>query len=108
MNAKRELAEIANAAVSNDTKWLQIIASKPLRKVFEGAFNLGKSFSSLPIDRQVSEFKSRANHMMGSYDIQKLASSQNIETLTKHYLLRTEMATNDVSSSFSIALKLLS
>ncbi|HRM73469.1 MAG TPA: DUF1217 domain-containing protein [Paracoccus sp. (in: a-proteobacteria)] len=108
LNAKRELSQIASATVSNDTKWLQIIASKPLRKVFEGAFNLGKSFASLPIDRQLSEFKSRANRMMGSDDVQKISSSQNIETLTKHYLLRTEMTATDVSSPFSIALKLIS
>lgn len=108
LNAKRELAEIGSATVSNDTKWLQIIASKPLRKVFEGAFNLGKNFASLPIDRQVAEFKSRANRMMGSDDVQKLSNGDNIETLTRNYLLRTEMAAFDVSSRFSIALKLIS
>ncbi len=108
LNAKRELAEIANSAVSNDTKWLQIIGSKPLRKVFEGAFGLGQSFASLQIDRQLSEFKARADRMMGSADIGQFADSDNVEKLTKHYLLRNQIAAAGVSSRFSIALTLLS
>lgn len=108
LNAKRELAEIAKSDVSNDTKWLQIIGSKPLRKVFEGAFGLGQSFASLPIDRQLSDFKARADHMMGSADIGQFADSNQIENLTKHYLLRTQIAATGISSRFSIALTLLS
>lgn len=108
LNAKRELAGIASSDVNNDTKWLQIIGSKPLRKVFEGAFGLDQSFTRLPIDRQLSEFKARTDQMMGSSDIGQFVDSNHIETLTKRYLLRTQIASTEVSSPFSIALKLIS
>ncbi len=108
LNAKRELAEMARSTVSNDTKWLQIIGSKPLRKVFEGAFGLGQNFASLPIDRQVSEFKARTDRMMGSSDFGQFVDSSKIETLTKHYLLRTQISKTEVSSRYSIALTLIS
>ena len=108
LNAKRELAEIASSDGSNDTKWLQIVGSKPLRKVFEGAFDLDQTFARLPIDRQLSEFKARADQMMGSSDIGQFEDSNHIETLTKRYLLRTQIAATEVSSRFSIALKLIS
>lgn len=108
LNAKRELAEIAGSDASNDTKWLKVIGSKPLRKVFEGAFGLGENFAKLPIDRQLSEFKARAERMTGSADLGQFADDDNIETLTKHYLLRTQIAATATSSRFSIALTLIS
>lgn len=108
LNAQRELAEIASSTVSNDTKWLQIIGSKPLREVFEGAFGLDKSFASLPIDRQVSEFKARADRMTGSSDVGQFADKDSIEALTKRYLLRMQMTPTGTSSRFSIALALIS
>ena len=69
---------------------------------------IGQSFASLPIDRQLSDFKARADHMMGSADIGQFADSNQIENLTKHYLLRTQIAATGISSRFSIALTLLS
>ncbi len=108
LNAKRELTELSGTDASNDTKWLQIIGSKPLRKVFEGAFGLGSNFAKLPIDRQLADFKKRAEHMTGSAEISQFSESSNVDSLVKRYLLRTQIDMTASSSKFSIALTLLS
>ncbi len=108
LNAKRELATISSADTSNDTKWLQIIGSKPLRKVFEGAFGLGSNFVKLPIDRQLSELKRKADQTIGSSDLGQLSNEDRAETLIKRYLLRSQIDTSQNTSKFSIALTLLS
>ncbi|RCW80757.1 DUF1217 domain-containing protein [Paracoccus lutimaris] len=108
LNAKRELAELAGSNISNDTKWLRIIGSKPLRKVFEGAFGLGQNFAKLPIDRQLSEFKAKAERLTGSSDIGQFTDGEQVESLLKRYLLRTQIDSSTNTSKFSTALTLLS
>lgn len=74
---------------------LQIIGSKPLRKVFEGAFGLGSNFVKLPIDRQLSEFKRKAfDQTIGSSDLGQLSNEDRAETLIKRYLLRSQIDTS--------------
>lgn len=108
LNARRELSELAGTDSSNDAKWLQIIGSKPLRKIFEGAFGLGKSFVNLPIDRQLSELKARADQRTGSAEISQYSDQDNVESLIKLYLLRSEIDATAATSKFSVALTLLS
>lgn len=41
LNARRELASLADRSSTNDTKWFEVLGSKPLRTVFAGAFEVG-------------------------------------------------------------------
>ena len=87
MNAQRELPEMAKSASSNDAKWYQILASKPLRKVFEGAFGWSAQFMRLPIDRQLAEVKNASERFFGTSDLSRLALPENLDKLLTRYLV---------------------
>lgn len=108
LNAQRELPKLAGNASSNDTKWLQIIGSKPLRKIFEGAFGLSDHFGKLPIDRQLSEFKRILEKETGSSDINQFTDDTKLDNIIKRYLLRTQVSLNTKFNKLSTALALLS
>lgn len=108
MNAQRELAALAAASTSDDTKWYTIVGSKPLRRVFEGAFGLDKNFAQLPIDRQVSELKDRTEKLLGSSDISQFADPNKVENLIKYFLIRTQVMESASATPYSTALAILS
>ncbi|MEL6649013.1 MAG: DUF1217 domain-containing protein, partial [Pseudomonadota bacterium] len=65
LNATRELADMAADDATNDTLWFRVLGTPPLREVFERAFNLPTSFGQLDIERQLDEFKDRAERVLG-------------------------------------------
>lgn len=107
MNARRELGQMAKSDVSNNAKWYQILASKPLRQVFEGALGLGSSFGRMPIDRQHSEIQIRLERLTGSSDVSQFADPENLEKVLKYYLIRSQINNVDVSSPYAAALTIL-
>lgn len=108
LNAQRELKTLAEVDLSQKAKWYQIVGSKPLRKVFEGAFGLSSHFANLPIDRQVAELKSRTERLMGSSDIDQFSDSAKLDHLLKYYLIRNQAAQSASMSRYSSALAILS
>ncbi|WP_134679699.1 DUF1217 domain-containing protein [Paracoccus ravus] len=107
LNAQRELPELARREVSENTKWYQLLSSKPLRKVFEGAFGLSSNFGQLPIDRQVSEMRSKLEKLTGSSDLAQFEDGKQFDKLLNRYLLRSQIDVARVSSPFSVALQIL-
>ncbi|SMO92008.1 DUF1217 domain-containing protein [Paracoccus laeviglucosivorans] len=107
LNARRELPILAASTSSENTKWYQILGSKPLRKVFEGAFGMSASFGQLPIDRQVEEMKTRLERMTGSADISQFTAPEMAEALLKNYLLRSQISSISISSPYAAALTIL-
>lgn len=104
LNFRRELPAIITSSSSDTTKWYQIISSKPLRKVFEGALGLSTSFSSFPIERQAAELSKRLEKLIG-VPISKINTS-GLDKLIKNYLVRSS-AMETSASPYSVALKIL-
>lgn len=108
LNAQRELKTLAEVDLSENAKWFQVIGSRPLRKIFEGAFGLSSHFANLPIDRQVSELKSRTEKLLGSSDIAQFSDSDKLEHMIKYYLIRNQAAQSASTNRYSAALTILS
>lgn len=104
--ARREIAAVASAPSTENTKWYQILGSSPLRKVVAGAFGFGTSYSKLPLDRQLEEFKDAAGKLFGTSDAKAMADPANMEKLIQRFLIRSQ-ATQGTTSGYSVALQLL-
>jgi len=107
LNAQRELAEIAGADISENAKWYQVLASEPLRQIFEGAYQLDDSFGALPIDRQLTELKSRSEKLTGSSSVSQFQSDDALERILQRFLLLGPINAAPVSSRYANALALL-
>ncbi|MEZ5910877.1 MAG: DUF1217 domain-containing protein [Paracoccaceae bacterium] len=91
LGAERALSAIAGKSTANDTKWLEVMGSLPLRKVFETAFGLPQSFASLDLDRQMDTLKDKADARFGSADLAQFSEPENVEKLVRLFLLRSEI-----------------
>lgn len=107
LNAQRELPALAGQDSSATTKWFQIIGSKSLRKIFDGAFGLDTSFARLPVDRQAAELGARLEKMTGSADPGQFSDSAKVGQLIKTYLLRSQTASSTPLSPYAAALTIL-
>ncbi len=108
LGVDRDLAEIANKDLKEDTLWFTVMGNPPLRKVFETAFNLPKSFGTLDLDKQLATFKDKARAAFGDSGIKQFATPEKQEDLTRLFLLRADMqAMNINTGSSQIALTLL-
>lgn len=107
LNAQREIAEIADLNISENAKWYQILASKPLRRIFEGAFGLGSSFASLPIDRQLSDMKHRTERLTGSDSVSQFSSSVALDSVLKRFLLLGQLNISSANTRYTTALAIL-
>lgn len=106
MNASRELATLAKSGSSENARWYSILGSLPLRKVVEGALGLGADFGKLPVDRQLSEIKAKAERLTGSDSVRAFGDPAVVEKLVQRFLARAGAATS-VQSSYNAALVLL-
>ncbi|MFD1881693.1 DUF1217 domain-containing protein [Paracoccus pacificus] len=107
LNAQREVANLAARPSSDNTKWYEILGNTPLRKVFEGAFGFGSNYARLPIDRQLAEFKNKAQSMFGSSEVASFSKPENLDKLIKTYLVRSQLTGGVTQSPYSAALSIL-
>ena len=101
LGLERELPEIAARAATNDTKWLTVMGNRPLREVFETALGLPDSFGALDIDRQLSEFKDRAERFLGVSDFSDFSESETQDELLRLYLVRAQLEGSAAGASVS-------
>lgn len=107
LNAQRELRQLAGRTSSDDTMWYEVMGNPPLRKVFEQAFGFSSAYGKLPIDRQLAEFKAKAEAVFGSSSFQRITTEAGIDKLVQTFLLRSQLSDGGASSSYSTALTLL-
>lgn len=107
LNAQRELRQLADRTSSENTLWFEVIGNPPLRKVFEQAFGFTSAYGSLPIDRQLQEFTSKARSVFGSSSFSVISTEKGIDKLIQTFLARSQLAEGSASSSYSTALTLL-
>lgn len=93
LNARRELAALAETSSSETTKWFTIMGTPPLRSIFEQALNLPTSFASLTLDRQLEEFQERAESLLGSSEISQFTDEEATERLIQRFMLTSSTQT---------------
>lgn len=106
--AQRELAELAGADNSVDTKWFTMMGDPPLRQMFEKALGLPSSISQIDLDQQLGIFKDRAQSAFGSDDLAVFTDEGLREDAITKFLVRDQLDGVTLGqSSTSIALTLL-
>ncbi|MFY0635625.1 MAG: DUF1217 domain-containing protein [Vannielia sp.] len=92
LNLDRELPGLAaDTEVENDTAWLRVMGSSPMRAVFDSAFGLPEAFAALDLDRQLVVYKDRARAIFGSDKVSQFTDPEAREELIRLYLVRTEL-----------------
>lgn len=110
LGLERELASLAEQEkLSENGQWYAVMASPPLRSVFEKALALPTSVGALDIDQQLGIFKDRAQRYFGTSKVADFATPEKMDELRNRFLLRSDLETSTMSSSVpgSIALSLL-
>lgn len=106
--AVRELEDLSVRSVSNDTQWLTIMGTPPLRAVFETAFGLPSAFATLDIDKQREILQEKSARVLGTDQVADFADPDLREQLIKTYLLRNQVQSGlSASAPGQIALQLL-
>ena len=88
LNGRREMTAIGASEASDDSKWFTIMGTPPLRKLLEGALGLPESFGAVDLDRQLVEFRRRAEATFGTSDVAELAGEETLSRMIDVYLVR--------------------
>jgi hypothetical protein len=108
LTAARELPALAARGLQSTTNWLSVLGNPPLRQVFETAFGLPASVGTLPLDRQVEEFRGAASRILGHSDIGRFSEADAVDDLVKAFTLRAQLASGPgATTPGMIALTLL-
>lgn len=111
MSVERELARInERSSLSDDARWYTVMATPPLRAVFQTALGLPDSFGALDVDQQLQEFRARAESRLGSGKVSDFSSTEMQEKLISTFLSGSEAKALAAGSSSSgqLALTVLS
>lgn len=104
---ERELEEFVDGTETNDTKWYKIMGSTPFRTVFETALGFPSSFINLDLDVQLGMLKESAQSHFGTSELSDFMEPEMQEELVQKYLVRSQLADFQSTTSGSIALTLL-
>lgn len=91
LNFRTEIAELANAGLSENAGWFRAMGSVPLRTVLEGAFNLPTSFSQLDVDRQKEILSDKANQLLGGKTVDIFSNPEVVESAIRRFLVTEQI-----------------
>lgn len=108
LTVQRDLTEISEDDMSENSKWFTIMGNPPLRAVFDIVFNLPTSFASLDLDRQLEVYQDRAERQFGSSDPSLFSDTEKQDELIQQFLIRSQIQSVDIGvQSGQAALTLL-
>ncbi|WP_146584938.1 DUF1217 domain-containing protein [Puniceibacterium confluentis] len=109
LSMERDLSLLVDRGGSGDTQWFSVMASAPLRSVFETAFGLPSSFGALDVDQQLVVFKDRSERMFGTDRVADFADPDMLDQLRRRFLLISDQnSAQSLSSGGGVVLALLS
>lgn len=100
LGLERELSDLTNRQLSDDGLWFTVMATPPLRTVFEGALRIPASVATLDIDRQLEIFKSKSAVVFGSESPKQFSDAEKVDLLRQKFL-----AASQVGGQFSSLVK---
>lgn len=107
LSLERDLTQVVAAGSSNSSRWFGVLGSKPLREVFETAFQLPSSFAALDIDRQSDELQARSERLFGTSNVADFLETDVLNNVRRRYLLMSSVTSSGAMSSASIVSTLL-
>lgn len=106
MNFRREIANLSKGAEGGS--WFTVLASKPMRAVFEKVFNLPKEFGRIDVDRQRDVLREKTRAMFGTDKLTAFADPANVQKVIDRFLARAQIdAGPGAASPAASALSLL-
>ena len=85
------LEAVVQSGDNNDAHWFSILASNPLREVFETVLGLPDSFAALDIDRQADDIRARTESFFGTENVAELFEGDRIENIRNRYLSQSQL-----------------
>ena len=107
LNAERELPLLARKSGSEDTLWYTVLGNIPLRRVFERALGLPKSFGSIDLDQQLSTMKGRLEARFGSDSVRQFSDPAKVDDIIRRFLVQSDIANASAQTPQGSALELL-
>ncbi|MEM1313056.1 MAG: DUF1217 domain-containing protein [Pseudomonadota bacterium] len=109
LNARRELARIAETPNVDTAGWFNVLGDRPLRAVVEGALNLPTAFSQLDVDRQKETLEERMQATFGASDPSAFQDPEVLDQFIRRFLIRADAeAGPSLTTPGAAALALLS
>ncbi len=97
LNLSRELPEIAARGTSDNTAWLTILGTPPLRSVFQTAFAMPDAIGTLDLDQQLTEFRNAADRVFGDSRVSQFTDPEMIDDLIRAFTLQSQVAASPSS-----------
>lgn len=108
LGVERELGALQAKEQSDDSSWFMVMGTPTLRQVFSEALGVPTSIGSLDLDRQLIEFRERAERIFGDGEVAQFSDPEKQEKLLRRFLVRAETSAGlSATSSGAIALALL-
>ncbi len=103
----RSLDEVIKNGATENSRWFAVMASGPLREVFETVFGLPGGFGTLDVDRQLSVLKERSEARFGATDLADLDSPEMRAEIRNAYLFGSDLSLQGPTAGSSAVLALL-
>lgn len=108
LNLEGGLADLLESTTGEDARWFAIMGNTPLRTVFQTAMSLPSEVATLDIDRQLEIYKDRASSIFGTESVGDFTDPDRADDLIRLFLVRSEVAQFQATSTANVALTLLS
>ena len=99
MNFRREAVRIVGEGGSDNTIWLKLLGSQPLRSVIESALSLPSSFATIDLDKQIEIITERADRFLGSDGPNAFNDAEVMGQFVDRFLLNSQVANGFVSDN---------
>lgn len=107
LSIKEGLNDITDQSKGENARWFSVMGSTPMRTIFETALGLPTSMAQIDLDKQLSNFRDRAERVFGVNKVSDFQEPQMQEKLLRMYLIRSEANASTALTSGGIALSLL-
>lgn len=108
LGLSRDLEELSDRNLAEDTAWFTIMGNPPMRRVFETALGLPSQLAAIDLDQQLGEFKAKAQSMFGASHPADFTDDDLQEKLVRNFLVRSELQNASAGASGgAVALTLL-
>lgn len=86
LSLEREIGDLAGRSLSEDGLWFTVMATPPLREVFEKGLGLPASIGALDIDRQLTLFQDKALSLFGDGSVRQFTDPEKQDELIRRFL----------------------
>lgn len=83
--------QIGDLAAGEGKSWYTVLASKPLREVFQAAYGLPRSFVNVDIDKQRDVLAAKTEQFFGKDSLAAFQSPQAVEKMLNRFLAKAQL-----------------